>query len=68
MSDESIKYVDQACTTYGPWAACGQRKIFLKPARAFLLVESVAKARPRVSNCHSKVFSMGQQNLYIDNK
>jgi len=40
--------VDQACITYGSRAACGPQKLFLRPARAFSMVENVAKARLRI--------------------
>jgi len=38
--------LEQACTTYGPQAACGPRKLFLRPAKAFLAArESFLKCR-----------------------
>jgi len=35
-------HVYQGCTTYGP------QKLFLRPARAFAIVENVAKTRPQL--------------------
>ena len=55
-------HVHQACTTHG------LRKLFLRPARAFWTVESVAKARPRISNCCSTISSILQRNLHIEIK
>ena len=43
-------------------------KAFLWPARAFSIVENVAKARPRISNCRSRISSILQRNLYIEKK
>ena len=57
---------EQAYTTYGPRAACGPRKLFLRPARAFSIIENVAKARPRISNCRSRISSIPQRNLFIE--
>jgi len=61
----------QACTNYGP------RKCFLLPARAFLVVENVAKARPRVNTCRRSTISSilhrseidfcGPRQIYVDN-
>jgi len=38
----------QACTKYGPRAACSRRKLFLRPTRAYSIVENLAKARLRI--------------------
>ena len=59
-------HLEQAYTTYGPRATCGPRKLFLQPARTFSIIENVAKARPRISNCRSRISSIPQQNLYIE--
>jgi len=56
-------HADQACTTHGP-----MRKLFLRPARPFSSVENVAKARPRISNCRSRISSILQGNLHIEMK
>ena len=61
-------HLEQAYTTYGPQAACGPRKLFLRPARTFSIIENVAKARPRISNCRSRISSIPQRNLYIEMK
>jgi len=45
---ENIWKVSQACTTYGPRAAWGPLKLFLRPARTFSVAENGAKARPQV--------------------
>ena len=33
----TVKALEQACTTYGPWANCGPRKILFRPAQPFFL-------------------------------
>ena len=43
-------------------------KAFLRPARAFSIVEIVGKARPRISNCRSRISSILQRNFYIEMK
>jgi len=57
--------INQVCTTYSTRAACGPRKPFLRPARAFSVVENVAKARLWISNCRSRISSILQRNLRI---
>jgi len=48
-----------------PWSttACGPRKLFLRPARAFSIVENVAKARPRINHFRSRISSILQRNF-----
>ena len=48
------------------WARTGLHNI--RPARAFSVVRHVPKARPRISNCRSRISSMPQRNLYIEIK
>ena len=60
--------LEQACTTYSTRATCGPRKLILPPARAFSIAENVAKARPPISNCRSRISSILQRNLYIQMK
>jgi len=36
----------------------------IRPARAFSIVENVAKAQPQISNCHSVISSILEQKLY----
>jgi len=52
----------------GPGTACGPLKPILRPASAFSILENVAKARPRISNCRSRISSILQRNLYIEMK
>jgi len=44
------------------------RELFMRPARAFSIVEIVAKARTRISNCRSRNSSILQLNLHIQNE
>jgi len=43
-----LQPVEHACTTYGSHAA----------HESFIIVENVAKARPQISNCRSRIFSI----------
>jgi len=62
VGQTSVVTAGQACTTYGP------RKLFLRHARAFSIVENVAKARPRIINGRSRISSILQRNIYIEMK
>jgi len=42
--------IKQACTTYGPWATCSPRVLFLQPTGAFSIAENVAKVRFGIIN------------------
>ena len=39
----------------------------MRPTRAFSIADNVAKARPRI-NCHYRISSILQRNLYIEMK
>ena len=49
--------LQQTCTTYGP-----------RTARAFSIVENVAKTRPQISDCRSRISSTLRRNLHIEMK
>jgi len=58
-TSERFLGVKLACTTYSP---------FLAARESFFNCRSFAKARPRVSNCLSRISSILQRNLHIEMK
>jgi len=70
---EKLQLFQVASRLYYNWhaqhtARGSPQNLSLRPARAFSIVENVAKARPRISNCRSRISSILQQNLYIEMK
>ena len=57
-----VVFLNQACTTYFP------RKLFLRAAWAFSIVEIAANTLSRISKCRCRISSILQRNLHIEMK